>query len=938
VSSLLEKANPTKPGGVSCLTQQIFYLGENNGYPQCKLLAVVLPIFFCPLTPENTFSFAMLNCFKTNTPCLPKWWMPWVLKHAAALLAVILCCTVMLLFYIINNFKINTDLTEMISNDLPFRQVVNKYHQAFPDLAGSLLVVIEGSTPEQTRVARDALADRLRKQPDVFASVFTPGAGSFFDQSGLLYLSTEELERQGDRLAAMQPFFAMLSQDFSLAGLFSVLQKVVEQDAITGNGTSETEQLMTDLGEIFTGIAEGGQPRMSWQHLMLSRDAASENTQFILLQPVLNYRVMNPARKGIKIIRQTARELQLAEKHGVTVHITGKPAINYEDMRSVRTDITVASLVSFVLVGITLYLGLWSIRLVVAGLSTLIIGLIWTIGFALLLVGRLNMISITFVVLFIGLGIDYSIQIVLRYKEFLSSGSLHKEAIEKAINASGNALLLCSLSTAIGFFSFVPTAYVGASELGLISGMGMLIILLASITVLPAMMNLIPQKKNLILRLAVGGLIARFIRKYSRSIVATATVLALAALIILPGISFDSNPLHLSDQRSEAVRTAMQLFQKDTTSPWTLSILTSDRQEAAMLAKQVKQLPEVAKVIWIENFIPKKQEEKLELIEDIALFMPPVPERQEIITEAQYQLDKDSLADLSKTLREQSHTGAEGEKSSAIHNLAAGIDAFEQRSTDPDQRTFLFQRLNSALLPNLEILLKRLHTLLGASLVGFEDLPPDLVSRYLSANGLYRLQVFPQQDLRNIDNLKRFVASVQAVAPEATDQPVTVLRAGETIVSAFKNASIFALVLISAFLWIVTKSWKEVLLVLAPLLLALCYTVAAAVLLNIPFNFANIIVVPLLLGIGVDSSLHIVHRIKETGELDMHILETSSSRAVLFSSLTTVMSFGSLSFMHHAGTAGMGKMLTLSVTMSIFCTLLVLPAFLELYNPYKKRG
>jgi len=189
-----------------------------------------------------------------------------------------------------------------------------------------------------------------------------------------------------------------------------------------------------------------------------------------------------------------------------------------------------------------------------------------------------------------------------------------------------------------------------------------------------------------------------------------------------------------------------------------------------------------------------------------------------------------------------------------------------------------------------------------------------------------------------IGNLEKFVAAVTRIAPNGTDQPVTVLMAGKTIVSAFKTASLLAFILIALFLRLVMHTWKEVMLVLAPLLLALCYTMALAVLLGIPFNFANIIIVPLLLGIGVDSGIHVVERIKELSDVNTHILETSTARAVLFSSLTTIMSFGTLSFMHHAGTAGMGKLLTLSVALMIVCTLVVLPAYLELRLTRKERA
>jgi len=878
----------------------------------------------------------MLNCLKKATPCLPEWWLPLILKYSRSLLLLILCATGVLLFFTIQNFKVNTNLTDMISNDLPFRQVLLKYHKEFPGLVRSIVVVVEGESPNQTRLARNALAERLRRENQLFSSVYAPGDDPFFDKNGLLYLSPEELEQQADSLAEMQPFLALLSRDFTLSGLFTVLEQVVNQDDITIKNNEPLIRLFNDLGQTLQSVGQGKNYRMSWQDLVLEKNENSPEKQFIVLQLKDELPIKNPAKQTIKTVRQAAEHLQLKENYGVTISLTGTPVVNYEDMRSVRTDITIASLVSFVMVGIILYLGLGSFRLVFAGLATLMTGLVWTIGFAILVIGQLNMISVTFIVLFIGLGIDFSIQIALRYKEFFAAGGNHGQAISQAVNATFNTLLVCTVSTAIGFYVFVPTAYIGVSELGLISGTGMFFILLASITMLPALMNLLPAKAARSLPLPVGGAIATLLSNHPRPILAGAAVAAVASCLLLPKVTFDANPFNLSDPRSESVQTAMQLFAGDNSTPWTISIMAANGGKAEKIANQLRQLPEVKTVVTIHDLIPKNQEEKLEQIEDMALIMPPVPQRQAMEGGDQYRQDTTALAELSQSLDAAISSGKlEGRELSAMKNLTESIHAFEQRLTGTQQDTVLFNRLDSALLPDLELLLIRLNMLMQASEVTLDQLPQDLASRYVSENGVYRIQVFPRDDLRNAHHLEEFVAAVQTIAPEATDQPVTILGAGTTIVSAFRNATIMAFIFITLFLRFVLKTWGEVFLVMVPLLLVLCYSMAVAVLMGIPFNFANIIVVPLLLGIGVDSGIHVIHRVKEAKGKNIHILETSTSRAVLFSSLTTVMSFGSLAFMHHAGTAGMGKLLTLSVILMIFCTLILLPAYLELHNPFK---
>ncbi len=873
----------------------------------------------------------MFNCLKNNTPCVPQWWIRIVLNNARTLLALSLVITGVLLFFTVKNFSINTDLTQMISNDLPFRQEVQRYHAQFPNLVGSIAVVIEGDNPANVREARNLLAKRLQRENRLFSSVYAPGKGAFWDKNGLLYLSEKELEQQGDTISEMQPLLALLSQNFSLSGLFSVLAKIADSPDIDLGDNPRIFRLFQGLNQVMTRVEQGKTATMCWQELMLGSAKLARHRQFILLQPILDYRAINPAKKAVALIHQMEKKLHLDKKYGVHLSITGKPVINYQDLRSVRRDITTASIVSFILVGIILYLGLGSVRLVFAGLTTLLVGLAWTIAFAILVVGRLNMISVTFVVLFIGLGIDYGIQICLRYEELRARGCPHRDAVGRAVQNTGNTLLLCAISTAIGFYAFVPTAYVGASELGLISGTGMLFILLASITVLPAIMLLLPEKKNFQLRLSFGAAISQLLVRYPRPIVAFAAIAALGSLALLPKVRFDANPFHMSDQRSEAIQTAMRLFEDTRTPPWTISILTDTRAEADRLARRLKQLPEVRTALTIDDFIPGHQDDKLAQIEDMALMLPPAPvPGQGMKGEDQHKLSK-ALADFSHAIEKlQLNRKMDKDEATTISQLSATLKNFRNLLAELGRDPLLQDRLRRALLPGLARLFTRLQSLMEAEPVNLDTLPRDLVSRYVSADGKYRVQVFPKYDLRNINNLEKFVATVTTIAPNATDQPVTVLMAGKTIVSAFKTASLLAFILIALFLRLVMSSLKEVMLVLAPLLLAICYTMALAVLLKIPFNFANIIIVPLLLGIGVDSGIHVIERIRELSGVSTHILETSTARAVLFSSLTTIMSFGTLSFMHHAGTAGMGKLLTLSVALMIVCTLIVLPAYLEL--------
>jgi len=383
----------------------------------------------------------------------------------------------------------------------------------------------------------------------------------------------------------------------------------------------------------------------------------------------------------------------------------------------------------------------------------------------------------------------------------------------------------------------------------------------------------------------------------------------------------------MSDQRGSGIQTAMHLFVDSKNPPWSITILEKNPERVKELAGQLRKLPEVGRVLTLLSFIPKDQEDKLSQLEDMAMMLPAEFNKKESPP------PEDSLKALQRLItaveKKIRQLPQDDPARASLNRFIKNAEAFKDKCRSAGGQQ-LAVRLDRALLPGLASMLEQMAAMTRAEPVELDQLPDELVSRYLSGQGVYRIQVFPSQDLRNQKNLESFVQAVRSIAPDATDQPVTVYMAGKVIVSAFRTASLLAFLLIALFLLLVMRSLAEVILVLAPLLLALLYTLALAALFDIPFNFANIIIVPLLLGIGVDAGIHVIARVREIRGVNMHILETSTARAVLFSSLTTIMSFGTLSFMHHAGTASMGKLLTISVLAMIFTTLFLLPAFLEL--------
>jgi hopanoid biosynthesis associated RND transporter like protein HpnN len=886
---------------------------------------------------HNSIEFnRMVKKDKDYTKRLIVWWVSFIQRQPFVVIIVTLLATAAVFFYLTHNFRINTDLNSMISGKLHFRKLEEDFSRAFPQLSDTIVVVLDADTPERAVSARKSLAERLSKETKLFKTIYEPGAGNFFEKNGLLYFSTEDLEDLADKLANAQPLLAFLSQDPSLRGLFSVLGMALSNTESKEIPDRNVNLLLDELSKAFDGVISNHPYKISWETLMLgAKETAEQRRQFIILQPYIDIAKLSTDEASLETIRHIVRELNLNEKTGVKVRITGDVALSYENLMTVKNSTGIAALISLVLVGIVFYIGLGSGRMVIASLLTLIIGLIWTTGFAIAFVGSLNLISITFAVLFIGLGIDYSIQFCLRYRELLWSGYSEFEGIRTTAKGVGRSLLLSCITVAIGFYSFIPTAYSGVAELGLISGTGMFISFFATVTVLPALLTLFRIKKGRGSSFRFGKLLSGFQYKYPKTIVVIAVMLGLGSIPFLPRVYFDSNPLNLYSKKSESVSTIRELFKNTDTQPWTISVLVKGEENAKKLIEKLETLREVKMAITLSDFVPEKQSEKLGIISNIALFMPPNIGNLSI-KHLNYEQEIKALNSFENTLRKSLLSPQMKDNTPAKH-LYSSIQHFKGILTDPVKGKSAFTTLEDSLLFNLPDLFKRLETSLQAKPFNESSLPSQLKEQYVSADGLYRVQVFPSENILNVDALKRFVHSVQALAPNATDAPVTIYESGRAVVSSFKEASLYALIAITVFLLVELRSLYITILILIPLMLAMLLTGAASVLLNIPLNFANVIVVPLLLGIGVHSGIIFMLRYLKEPPLDGNMLRTSTARAVLFSLLTTIISVSSLSLSPHRGIASMGVLLTICLGLLIVCTLGLLPALLVLSSRHFER-
>ena len=856
-----------------------------------------------------------------------QWWVGCVLRRPV--LVVLIACLVCgsSLVYTIGHLGVNTDTTDLLSPELPFHQERIRYWETFPQDVKAIVVAVEGATPEQTADAVRRFGDLLKAEEDSVKSVYIPGAGRYFEQAALLYHDLDALEALTTRLSGAQPLFSRLQQDNSLGQLLSILQQALGSN----QAAVDVEPLLTALRKAMQALMSGQPYQLSWQQLMTEQQERFGTTlRLVLIKPVFDFNQLLPAEKTLHAVRNAAENVQQTMP-GVTIRMTGEVPLEQDDMQSISRSATIAGAISFVLVCMSLLVGLRSAALMIAALLTLIMGLVLTAGFAALAIGHLNMISIAFAVLYIGLGVDYAIHLCLRYAEYMRRKSAKTEGLIDSVKDVGPSIVLCAITSAVAFYAFVPTSFDAVSELGIISGTSMFIALLVTLTVLPAMLKLMPQRGLPSRQLSdIGGMapwVYEIPVRHARFIRWCAIGLGIVAAVSLSRVTFDFNPVDLRDPNSESVVLFKELLKSKEASPMTLTVLVSDETAARALANRLQQLPSVAKAVTIHDFIPERQDEKLDLIESLSTVLGPSLDA--FPSPSQQQNGIGQLRDFLQVLNDAVQAGRAGAETDALMALQVQTEQFLHflKSRQAESQAELLNALERNLLGTLPAAMRHLAAALEASPVDLADLPRELVVRWLSPNGVYRIQVFPQKNLEPIENLREFITDVQAVAPNVTDLPVIYLEAGREVVRAFQQALLSALVAVTVVLLLVLRNVKDTLHVLFPLMLAAMLTGAATVWLDIPVNFANIIALPLLFGLGVDSGIHMIHRLRSAEEATGNVLHSSTARGVFFSALTTIFSFSSLAFTAHVGMASMGKMLAIGILCTLICTLIILPAF-----------
>lgn len=822
--------------------------------------------------------------------------------------------------YLVRHFAITTDSNKLLSSSLPWRQQEIILDRAFPQRIDQIIAVVDATTPEAAGEAADALVKDLSSRSDVIRTVTQPDGGEFFARNGVLFLSTDEVRRNTAELIAAQPFLGTLASDPTLRGVLRTLSQSIEGISLGKSKLEDLRPALVAIADALEFIAKGNDPAFSWRKLITGRaPEPSELRRFVNIQPVLDFDDLQPGRKATAVIRETASRLGLTPERGVTVRLTGSVALSDEEFSTVADGAALNGVVTLLLVVFVLWLALKKARIILAVLVSLVVGLTVTAAVGLWMVGALNLISVAFAVLFVGLGVDFGIQFSVRYRaERHASLDLHDGLLATARGLAG-PLLLAAASITAAFYSFLPTAYLGLSELGLIAGTGIIVAFATTVTLLPALLTVLkPAGEAAPIGYAALAPLDRFLEKQRKWVVGTTLAATILGLPLLTGLRFDFNPLNLRAQDAESISTLLDLMRDPDTSPNTLDILESNLADATSLAERLRAMPEVARVLTLQSFVPKDQDAKLAIIDDASFFLRNTLNPDQIDAEP---TPAETVVAIEKTAHDLGNAARDLDSPAAVQaRRLAGLLAALAKAP-PAVR----DKAQHALVAPLITTLRQVRDLLTAEHVSIETLPPSLRARWISADGQVRVEVAPEGDGNDNATLRRFVTAIRSVAPEAVGKPIFVIEAAATVVKAFAQAGVFSVVSITLILFVALRRWTDVALTLVPLLVAIVVTLEICVIIGLPLNFANIIALPLLLGVGVAFKIYYVMAWR-SGETNF--LQSSLTRAVLFSACTTATAFGSLWFSHHPGTSSMGKLMALSLLTTLAAAVFFQPALM----------
>ena len=814
------------------------------------------------------------------------------LKNPYKVVISFLFITFLAMFSTFQNLAINTSTDSLIDDQLTFKKNQKKLKKHFKVLNNNILIRIKGKNSKKIENIFLEIEKKL-DQREEFDFYYSPNFDKFFKSNFFSLLSERQKNDFIDQLYQFQPFISELNNNKKLEGFNNFIDLVLKSQNINE---------IKSLDIVFKNfiLALNTRTEVDWKKI-LRKDF---DEIFILLSVNENYLGSN----GFSLTYEFLQSLR--EKYNsqnINIQFTGGLIIDHEEIKSVSSGAALSGLLSIILVSIILYASLKKIKLIFCLIVSILVGLFITTGITSVTIGSLNLISVAFAVLFIGLSVDFGIQVFLRILENQKE-NIGLENFKSELGSVSRTITIASIPSIVGFLSFVPTKYTGLSELGIISAIGLFVGLLVNILFLPAIYSLIKKSDSKIIERKKNNLWQRF----SNFILSNKYYLLFSLLIIsiynftfIKSISFDSDAMKLKDQKLQSVLLAKELIEKNPTSDYIISIVENKEIDPSKLKDLLKN-SNIQEIRSVGTLFEEYKSENLDYLKflittGVSKEFYSSPEEFDRFQNLLLKIKSLKIDNISNICEE-------------LINKLSQIDVNQKEIKNIEELFFnKFNDLNNVIL-----------TIGNKKYINYDEIPDYYKNRFESLDGFYRYEVIPSKDVNRKENLEEFVDSVQRFYPDATGMPVVQLEAGKIVKNSFIYAFIFSFIITFFYLLIIFKDLYKVLLCIFSLLIALILLIFLMIVFKIDLNFANMISLPLLFSLGISYPIYFVTRLSEKGNVTS-VFVSNTPLAIFTSSLTTICSFGTLFFSSHQGTSSMGLLLFISLLTTLISSLIFLP-------------
>ena len=859
------------------------------------------------------------------------------LRFPAATVALSVALTVFSVAYTWQHLSYRTSRLDLLNPESDYNRLWIDYINEFGD-EDDAVVVVEGPSREHVVPVLEEVSAVLAREDRLFHAVLHGVDLSQIRAKGLHYLASDELLGIEQFLDSVSPIidegnWSRLNLGRLLSGMNERLAAAQAQPDLVDPALArfETERLTESL---LATITQKGRYQSPWPAMPQSFATLSElNAEYLLTKDgTLGFVLLRLAQDDAGFARNSEavdalRDLiaQVNARHSeVKIGLTGLPVMENDEMRSSETSMYWSSLLSLVGVACLFVAGFGGIRHALLANLVLLIGIAWSFAYLTYAIGHLNILSMSFTVTLIGIGIDYGVYYVARYLQLRATVSSCKEALLETTRGVGPAILTGAITTAISFFAASFTDFTGIAELGTIAGGGILLCAVAELLVLPAVIALV-DRSGLGMRIPEPLNVHTWITpllKRPRLLLASTILFTVVVAMGVEHLWYDHNLLNLQAEGLESVELEQKLLSESNQSVWYALSIDDNRDDLLARKEAMLKLPSVERVEEIVSLLPTDHKVKQPIIARIQ-------QRQEHLDEQPQRIPVDKAEYIGRVLaRTQQLMEAMPQGRGSSRTIEQIRDRLRKLlQGDYNQWVSQFQQsMAGDLLSRLHIL----RSMANPQPPELADLPQSLVQRFVGNHGHHLLKIYGRGNIWDMDALERFVKEVRSVDPRTTGNPLQAYEASLEMKSSYEQAALYALLVIMVVLLLDLRSVRFAILASLPLGLGVLQTFGLLGILEIPLNPANMIALPLLLGIGVDYGVHIIHEYREqTGRYRM---SPATAVAVLVDGLTTVVGFGSLMIASHRGLQSLGRVLTLGVSCCMFTSMIMLPALLVLMS------